>query len=110
MTGGRLSARTARIKARRAFLLLQMGGKCAHCPNTIGLQFDCKIPRGHWHHVTGSSQRQSFYEAEFQAGNLQLLCAFHHKLKTNLEARQRRSRSPHGSSPMLVDSLTSSNL
>jgi hypothetical protein len=107
---GKLSPRTARLRARRAFLRLQLGSKCAKCPNVVDLEFDCIEPRGHWHHVTGSSQRQSFYEAEFDAGNLQLLCKFHHKLKTNLEVRQRRSRSPRGSSPLPIDSLTAASL
>jgi hypothetical protein len=41
---------------------------------------------------------------------LQLLCKFHHKLKTKLEVRTRRARSPRGSSSLPVDSLTSANL
>jgi hypothetical protein len=105
-----LSPRTARLRARRNFLRQQLGDKCSQCPNVVDLEFDCIEPRGHWHHVTGSSQRQSFYEAEFDAGNLQLLCKFHHKLKTNLEVRTRRARSPRGSSSLPIDSLTASAL
>jgi hypothetical protein len=117
----KLSPRTARLQARRAVLRMRLGGKCVQCPNVVGLEFDCVEPRGHWHHVTGSSQRQSFYEAEAEAGNLQLLCRHHHQEKTNAEARARRglptletvpvSLSPaqqRGTEPK--DSLTSSCL
>jgi hypothetical protein len=118
---GKLSPRTARLQARRAVLRLQLGGKCVQCQNVIGLEFDCVTPRGHWHHVTGSSQRQSFYEAEAAAGNLQLLCRKHHQEKTNAEARDRRGLPPLGNVPVSIspaqqrgtqptDSLTASCL
>ena len=106
----KLSPRTARLHARKRVLLLRLGGRCACCPNTVDLEFDCIQPRGHWHHVCGSSARMSFYENEADAGNLQLLCKFHHRQKTSEEFRKRKSRSPRGSSPFALDSLTASNL
>ena len=89
---GKLSPRTARLRARRQCLRDALGAKCAQCENTVNLEFDCIVPRGHWHHVTGSSQRQSFYESEADAGNLQLLCQVHHQEKTNAEAKLRRRK------------------
>jgi 5-methylcytosine-specific restriction endonuclease McrA len=76
------SARTLQYRARRAALILQLGGKCELCRNTVNLEFDCRTPRGHRHHLIGSLARIRFYELEASAGNLQLLCTTCHRVKT----------------------------
>ena len=86
----KLAPRTALYRARRDALRARAGGHCARCANSVDLQFDCIKPRGAWHHLIGSLQRISFYEQEFEAGNLQLLCARHHTEKSIDDVRRRR--------------------
>ena len=82
------SARTLQYRARRAALILRLGGKCAMCSNTVNLEFDCRKPRGHRHHLIGSLARMRFYEIEALWGNLQLLCTRCHREKTKNERRK----------------------
>ena len=55
-------------------LRVLLGGKCAKCRKTKKLTFDCKEPRGDYHHKMEWSWRMSFYRAQHREGNLQLLC------------------------------------
>jgi 5-methylcytosine-specific restriction endonuclease McrA len=64
---------------------MQLGGKCVLCSNTINLEFDCRRPRGHGHHLLGSLDRIRFYELEAATGNLQLLCSTCHQKKTKAD-------------------------
>ncbi len=71
-------------KARAALLILH-GERCKRCGATTELEFDCVEPRGDTHHRMDSSARASFYRFQQQCGNLQLLCADCHSLKTALD-------------------------
>jgi len=73
----RLWAKT--VKRR---LLLDLGARCARCPATATLEFDCIEPRGHTHHALGYADRMAFYLRQFRSGNLQLLCNRCHRIKT----------------------------
>jgi len=75
------SPRTKQARARRDALRMQLGGKCVLCSNTINLEFDCRRPKGHGHHLLGSLDRIRFYEQEAAWGNLQLLCSTCHRKK-----------------------------
>jgi len=64
-------------------ILDALGNKCAKCPATDKLQFDCvdSNVEMHWQNYDWS-QRMSFYRRQFKAGNLQLLCNVCHGQKT----------------------------
>ena len=97
-----LNPRTAQARARRAALIGRAGGRCQRCGNRVNLEFDCIAPRGHWHHVTGSLQRIAFYEAEFETGNLQLLCSGCHRQKTREDIwKLRMKKQPSSFDPMI---------
>lgn len=81
-------AKRQKAWARRktAELRRQLGGVCARCgKRRRNLEFDCIIPQGHKHHRMEFSWRMSFYNAQFQAGNLQLLCDPCHNRKSALD-------------------------
>lgn len=69
--------------ARRASAHLRklLGSKCAVCGKRHELEFDCIKPQGHRHHRIEWSWRISFYRQQMAAGNLQLLCGRHNRLK-----------------------------
>jgi hypothetical protein len=60
-----------------------LGGCCAECKTKRKLQFDCIRPTGDWHHRIEWSWRISFYRKQLREQNLQLLCEFHNKQKSN---------------------------
>lgn len=62
-------------RRKRVELTELLGGKCAQCGSTEGLEFDCKQACGDRHHRMDTSARMSFYRAQHKAGNLQLLCS-----------------------------------
>ena len=89
--------RRQRFWARRACdkLTTDLGGKCAQCGTTENLELDCITPCGHYHHKIEWSHRISFYRAQHQKGNLQLLCEKHHNQKSRKEHPQHgRPRDP----------------
>ena len=69
-------------KRARAKLLEALGGCCRHCGSLDSLEFDCIIPKGDRHHRLSSADRVSFYRLEHSLGNLQILCASCHNLKS----------------------------
>lgn len=80
--------------AARATLALRiaLGSHCAHCgisSQASPLEFDCIRPQGHRHHALDYSARLSFYRAQHQALNLQLLCPRCHSLKSAQELPRR---------------------
>lgn len=72
-------------------IIRELGGRCARCPRTDALQLDlvCAIPRSH-HHLS-FPDRTRFYFLQWRRGNVQLLCAQCHAVKTQGEARSRRT-------------------
>lgn len=62
-----------------------LGAKCALCPRTVQLEFDCITPRGDTHHRWETNRRSVFYKREHAAGNLQLLCRSCHEAKSKKE-------------------------
>jgi len=78
-------ARRARAKLR-----VVLGDKCARCPATEKLEFDCITPCGDRHHRMDTSARMSFYHAQHRAGNLQLLC----EKCNNSKSHQEKERHP----------------
>jgi len=74
----------------RARLVACFGGECCkangHCNGQ--LEFDCIIPQGDEHHRKDTSARMSFYHKQHRIGNLQLLCSFHHALKSTQDKRE----------------------
>lgn len=73
-------ARSARQRLRMA-----LGGECAVCGSTEGLEFDCIVPQGPAHHRTGVIGRTCFYRKQHAVGNLQLLCPACHAPKSAAE-------------------------
>ena len=77
-----LSPRTKYSRELKAKLIRENGGKCARCPRTDFLQFDCIVSQGKEHHAFNYRQRLKFYEGEASRKNLQLLCPDCHVQKT----------------------------
>lgn len=69
--------RSARWRALRAKIIKRDGG-CVVCGHDKGLVVDHIIPH--------RGNEELFYDEE----NLQTLCAFHHRIKTDMEIRQRK--------------------
>lgn len=67
-------------------------GKCARCPETTDLQFDCIKPTGPAHHKMFSDARLKFYQFQLDRGNLQLLCGKCHTAKTTQEWNEKHGR------------------
>lgn len=61
-------------RKQRKLLMRVLGNKCAACGCRKDLTFDCIDPQGDRHHRFDTSQRMSFYRAQFRAFNLQILC------------------------------------
>jgi hypothetical protein len=59
---------------QRAWLLAELGERCAKCSRQDDLQFDCIFPMGPTHHGLSSYDRVMFYVQQFHNKNLQLLC------------------------------------
>ena len=74
----------------REQLRVLLGGKCARCPQTEHLQFDCKVSQGGDHHALNWRQRLNFYVEQAKLENLQLLCPKCHVEKTLDEIATRR--------------------
>jgi len=70
----------------RASMTLALGGCCVMCQARDDLTFDCISPMGNDHHGGSAPQRISFYRAQMQCGNVQLLCARCNSLKSDLPA------------------------
>lgn len=60
-------------KARHR-LVIELGGKCAHCGTKRKLEIDCIVPQGRHHHKIEWSWRISFYREQARKGNAQVLC------------------------------------
>jgi len=67
---------------RKKSLLDLLGNKCAKCPQTTDLQFDCIQPCGPAHHGLGMYDRMIFYVLQQRNDNLQLLCTTCHQIKS----------------------------
>src|SRR5712691_833417 len=76
-------ARKARLK-----LVSELGGCCKSCQSEEELQFDCIVPQGPLHHRFEPSHLICFYRKESRKGNLQILCASCHEIKTTEENRK----------------------
>lgn len=62
-------------------LFAKLGKVCKQCGRTrpskrCRLEFDCIHAMGHRHHRIEWSARISFYRAQYQQNNLQVLCTF----------------------------------
>lgn len=70
--------------ARRTMTRIRviLGGRCSKCGDVQKLELDCILPQGHKHHAAGYTARACFYRRQMRAGNLQLLCAKCHTIKT----------------------------
>jgi hypothetical protein len=79
-------------KQSREKLMAEMGGRCRWCSARVNLHFDCINPAGSHHHGLGSAERLRWYRAAWLAGNLQLLCARCHEVKTKNENARKRGR------------------
>ena len=80
-----VSMRSERARRSRAALELELGGRCARCPETRALEFDCVVSKGDAHHLMPWPRRIRWYWLEHLAGNIQLLCRKCHNLKTARE-------------------------
>lgn len=87
-----MSHSPTRRKIRREALVFRLGGKCARCPATTFLQFDCIQPTGPAHHKLFSDNRLAYYEIQQAEGNLQLLCRKCHTWKTLHDLRVLQNR------------------
>jgi len=65
----------------RAKLVAQLGGKCVMCASTEDLQFDHIVSHSWVASHTEWSHRISIYRREAKAGLIQLLCAYHNRVK-----------------------------
>jgi len=70
-------------RRRRAKLIRILGGQCTVCHETHELTFDCLEPKGHEHHGKDTSARMSFYNQQFRAANLGLLCHLCNAIKAH---------------------------
>jgi 5-methylcytosine-specific restriction endonuclease McrA len=61
-------------RQRRAFLMQQMGGRCAFCGSSEFLEFDHMVPRRWVAAAKSRWQRQREYERDDALGELRLLC------------------------------------
>jgi len=84
------SPRTKYSREIRDNLRKILGGKCAHCPATESLQFDCIVSQGGEHHEMQWRSRLNFYWQEHHKKNLQLLCPPCHVAKTLREIAARQ--------------------
>lgn len=84
---------------RRRELILKLGGCCRSCGSVHQLQMDCICPMGPEHHRMSSKDRQRFYEAQHDAGNLQLLCRSCHVKKTFADIARRQWHDVHVTCP-----------
>jgi 5-methylcytosine-specific restriction endonuclease McrA len=71
-----------RGKVIRERLFQELGRICAVCRQGGILEMDCILPQGDQHHRFSASDRAFFYQRQFRAGNLQLLCPRCHAVKT----------------------------
>ena len=79
--------KSERARARRAWLLAELGGRCCVCGRTDQLQCDLVKSDGGAHHKLSWADRQVEYVRQHMVGNVQLLCDCCHRVKT---ARDRR--------------------
>ena len=86
----RIQSQHGNVYNLRQALKKELGGKCSRCKSTMGLEFDCILPAGAEHHGLGSAARIRFYRGEHAKGNLQLLCARCHNVKTQNERAGRK--------------------
>jgi len=75
----------------RQFVIVTLGSRCAKCSVTHSLHCDLIVSDGGLHHSLSHSERQMFYLSQMLAGNLQLLCAKCHTLKTLRDVQARRA-------------------
>lgn len=61
-------------RAKRAWMVSVLGGKCVACGSDACLTFDCIRPTGGRHHRLSSVARITFYMEQMRRGNLQVLC------------------------------------
>src|SRR5215469_13068677 len=87
----RVSLRSRRAKTARLDLIKALGGHCARCPETRGLEFDCIVRQGPADHGLPWPQRIRWYWQQHLKGNIQLLCRTCHQNKTRLEAFKARA-------------------
>src|SRR5262245_43812103 len=73
----KLWARRTRDKLKET-----LGSACKRCGKTENLEFDCIRPAGDFHHKLDAGRRTTFYVRQWRSGNLQLLCAKCHNLKS----------------------------
>src|SRR5690606_16795339 len=70
----RYRRRVADYNARRKALIEAMGGKCVKCGTTTRLEFNHTSPRTWEARKVGRWERIAKYEAEWDAGEINLLC------------------------------------
>lgn len=73
----------AHEKLIRQRLFDALGAKCAVCGIKKDLHLDCIEPRSNGHGTWDYGKRQRFYRTEYEAGNLQILCGYHNRVKGN---------------------------
>lgn len=79
-----------RWRKRRAAAIEFLGGKCAECGSTEGLEFDHINPKTKLMSIARAASRsESFFWTE--VAKCQLLCIYHHKIKT-----RKQKQVPHG--------------
>lgn len=74
-------------RRKRQELIGLLGGCCVKCGSVEHLEFDCINPQGDEHHKMESSTRMGFYRKQYEAGNLQVLCAPCHVVKSASETQ-----------------------
>lgn len=102
--------RSLRAAAARSELVSTLGGKCAKCPATTALEFDCIVPQGPAHKYMPWPARVRWYWQEFLRKNLQLLCRECHKEKTRIENSKFRRLTipcPWANSDSVADTIAS---
>jgi hypothetical protein len=84
---------SSRVRARaraRELLILAMGGACKHCGRRDFLEMHFTGGLGREHHGMNSLTRLVWYQKQFEAGLLMLLCRSCHEAETvRVRARAR---------------------
>lgn len=108
------SVKSRRAENARRELVLTMGGFCLNCGGVEALEFHVVSSLGAAHHFYPWPERIRFYQQQFLAANLQLLCKSCHQRVTSQS--QRKFRLPvilttaAFSSPVVIQSCESGGI